>query len=245
MYDTVAAEIRIAVNQDELLTYVAKPVGNGPWPGVVVLHDATGMSRDLRNQADWMASEGYLAAAPDLSNDRTMVACLRSIMADYLAQQGPTFAKLEAVHTWLKHQPDATGRTGVIGFCLGGGFALQLAPRPGCAVSSVNYGILPKDLETFLNGACPLVAAYGGKDLPLRGSAANPELALTSLDLDYNVKEYRAAGRSLLNHLEDSDLPWLLTMLGQPVNSRYNEPAADDARRRIMAFFARHLKTPL
>jgi carboxymethylenebutenolidase len=43
--------------------YVAAPVGAGSWPGVVV-HDFTGMSHDLRNQADWRASDGFLAASP-------------------------------------------------------------------------------------------------------------------------------------------------------------------------------------
>ncbi|MGQ9910231.1 MAG: dienelactone hydrolase family protein [Candidatus Flexifilum sp.] len=238
-------QVTIPSSAGPLSTYVAVPDGPGPWPGVVVIHDALGMTPDLQRQTDWLASAGYLAAAPDLFDGGTMFRCLLTIFRDYRRRSGPLFDRVEAVRQWLLAHDRTTDRVGLIGFCFGGGFALLLVPTGGYAAASVNYGMLPADIEAIAQRSCPIVASFGAQDRSLKGAAARLEAALTAAGVDHDVKTYPDAGHGFLNDLSDARFPPLFTLLGVVIGTTggYHPESAEDARGRILRFFDRHLRT--
>jgi carboxymethylenebutenolidase len=254
-------DVMIRTARGEMPTYLATPAERGPWPGVVVIHDGPGMSQDVRNQAEWLAGEGYLAVAPDLYYWGRKITCIISFMREVRAMNkrapGDTttprvrsqpLSDLDATRAWLARRDDCTGRIGVIGFCMGGGYALMLAPGHGFSVASVNYGGLTRETENFLPQACPIVASYGDKDRypGVRESFDRLVPALQAAGIYHDVKLYPGVGHAFLNEHDNEDHPLWIRAIVKLTASGADNPAVRDARRdarqRIITFFARYLK---
>lgn len=236
-------DLNLPFEDNSLLTYLAQPDGAPPRPGVIVIHDALGMSPDLRRQCDWLAGEGYLAAAPDLFDGRTLFGCLFKVLREIKKREGALFRKVEAVQQYLLTHPDSNGKVGVIGFCFGGGFAVILSAGYGFDAASVNYGGLPDDAETLLEKACPIVASYGALDRNLKGAAPRLDDILTRQGIDHDVKEYRQTDHAFMNEHDPGEIPVFIKVFSFVFGGgAYHAESARDSRRRIIAFFDRYLK---
>jgi carboxymethylenebutenolidase len=220
----------------ELKGYLAKPIGDGPWPGAVVIMDALGLSDDIKLQADRLAAAGYLAFAPDLYSGRGPRCVVATILSSR-SGSGEAYENIEAARQWLHAREDCTGKIAVIGFCMGGGFALLCAPRYDFQAAAVNYGEVPKDATERLAGACPVVASYGKRDRSLPNRAQRLKEALDQLQVASDVEEYPNAGHSFMNRINVGPLHPVMKFVG----FNYEHAAAEDAWRRILEFFDAHL----
>ncbi len=216
---------------------VTRPVGPGAWPGVVMLHELFGIDDVLRRQAERLASAGYLVYAPDLLGEGSRLGCMYRIFRSFSARQGRPFELIEVTRRQVAADPRCTGRVGVIGFCLGGGFAL-LSAVAGFDAAAVNYGQFGDDVAEVLSGACPVVASYGGRDR-LADRVPQLQAALETHRIPYDLKVYPAAGHSFLNDAPNG--PRLMRPLARIAHVGPEPSSAADAWDRIEAFFGRHL----
>jgi carboxymethylenebutenolidase len=233
-------ETTITTPTDVIDGYLAVPQpevsGPAPWPGVVVVHDVVGMSDDVRAIAERFATAGYVALVPNLYARGGFARCVRGVFRELLARKGRAHDDIDAACAALIEREDCTGKVAIAGFCLGGSFALLAATRDYDA-SAPYYGEIPVD-TSVLDGACPIVASYGGRDrMPgMKGAAERLDKALTEYDVPHDVKEYPRAGHSFANRMAGP-----LNVLLRVGGLAYHHESSEDAWRRVMSFFRTHV----
>jgi carboxymethylenebutenolidase len=218
------------------------PDGDGPHPGVVVLHESFGLNDDIRRISGRFADAGYMALAPDLYSHGTRIVCLSRVMVDMLSGAvAREIADIHAARATLAARKEVDAeRIAVAGFCQGGGFALVAGAQPGFSAAAVNYGMVPAE-RSHLDRLCPVVASYGGRDRVVgRKMAERLEGHLTALGVPHDVKTYDAAGHSFFSLL-DGWQGWL-ARVPSPMAVGYDEDAAEDGWRRMLAFFDEHVR---
>ena len=213
-------------------------VGAGSWPGVVVIHDALGMSRDVRRQADWLASERFLAVVPDLFHSGKRATGLFALIRGWVS-----LSDLDATRNWLADQHECIGKIGVIGFCMCGGYALALAADHNFTAASVNSGGPTKEVARAWARACPIVGSFGERDRwwGMRKAPDRIEQILATADIERDIKRYPGAGHGFMNDHGPNDQSVVDKLIATLVAARFDEPATRDARKRIVSFFRQHL----
>src|SRR5918997_19149 len=116
--------------------------------------------------------------------------------------------------------------------------AITLPGEVGAHLASPPVGDGPWPGVVALDGACPVVASYGGKDKTLRGTAAKLEGGLERAGVEHDVREYPDAGHSFLNRHDLGPGGALLRVAGVGYHGR----SAEAAWARILRYFETHLR---
>src|SRR6202166_615047 len=142
------------------------PAGKGPFPGLIVIHEYWGLNDWVKEQASKLADQGYEALAIDLY--RGKVASTPDMAHELMRGVPDDRAKrdLHAAFEFLQSQPHVKKtRIGAIGWCMGGGYALDVGlEEPTLAADVIHYGHLATTRESLQKIHAPVLGIFGGKD---------------------------------------------------------------------------------
>jgi len=215
---------------ENVSAYLAIPDTPGPHPALVVIHEWWGLNDWVKEQAQKFAEQGYVALAPDLYRGKVASdpGLAHELSRGLSQDQG--VRDLKAAFDYLASRPDVRhDKIGSVGWCMGGGYSLQLAVNePKLAACVVNYGSMPTDKDAIQRIQAPVLGNFGAEDHGITPAAVQAfESAMKAAGKSVDVKEYDGAGHAFEN----------------PNNQAgYREAAANDAWARTLAFLGRTLK---
>ncbi len=211
--------------------YLAVPEGAGPFPAVILIHEWNGLVDRVREVADAMAAEGYVALAADLYSGEVGTSAdeNRALMSEHLATPDAMVANLDAAARFLRERDDVTGRVGTMGWCFGGGVALTYAlGGEEHEATAIFYGSLVTD---------PAVLA--SIDHEVYGSFAEMDNGIPPETVNEFVSALRAAGVDNDVHIYDEvNHGFWLRIDGNP--ELRTEPGLD-AWQRLKSYLSRTL----
>lgn len=218
--------------------WLEQPAGAGPHPAVLVIHELWGLTADVERICGRLAAAGYAALAPELYGPGRRPICIARAVRDLARGGGGGVGRAGEALRALRERPEVDGtRVGAIGFCMGGGFALLLGAREELRATAVNYGRVPESAAE-LEGLCPVVASYGGRDRQLISHFERLRRFLEEREIPHDAELYPEAGHSFMNR----SLPRSGARALRPLATvEYRPREAEDAWRRILAFFAGQL----
>ncbi len=233
MAQSSVTTVEVATATGPIPATLAVPSGQGVWPGVVVVHDGFGLSDDIVRNAQRFADHGYLSIAPDLFSRGRYVRCVRTVLRSMAERSGQAVDDLHAARRVLIDRSDCTGKVGIAGFCMGGGFALVMGTK-GFDASAPFYPSIMRDYGFLDEGSCPVVASFGRKDPLNIGNGQRLQEALERNGVPHDIKIYPSVGHSFANELAAQPI---LRIAG----FGHDADVTDEAYRRVFAFFGEHL----
>lgn len=214
--------------RDKVTAYLAIPETSAPYSAIIVVHEWWGLNEQIKGQARKLAQEGYLALAIDLYRGRVATDRDQAQEISRALPEDRARRDLRAAFKYLAKRKDVRkDRVASMGWCMGGGYSLQLALlEPKLAASIIYYGRLATEESALQKIRGPVLGFFGGQDrgIPVE-QVREFETQLKLLGKKVEVHIYPGAGHAFANETGPS----------------YNARAAWDAWAKMLAFLAEHL----
>ena len=206
------------------------PQGAGPHPALIVIHEWWGLNDWIKQEAAGYAAKGYVTLAVDLYRGKVAATpdLAHELMRGLPQDQG--VRDLTSAFTYLQNRKDVKrDRIGTVGWCMGGGYALELAiAEPSLKAVAINYGALATDKSSLAKIHASVLGNFGGQDHGITPDSVHAfEASMQSLGKPVDAKIYPQAGHAFEN----------------PNNATgYRAGDAADALARVDKFFAEKLE---
>jgi carboxymethylenebutenolidase len=197
------------------------PPGKGPFPALVVIHEYWGLNDWVKEQASKLADHGYVALAIDLYRGKVATTpdeaheIMRGVPEDRANRD------LLAASAYLRSRKDVDpARVGSIGWCMGGGYAFNLAVNdPKLKAVVINYGHLASDDATLKKINAAVLGIFGGQDRGIPpGDVKKFESQMKALGKTVEIHIFPDAGHAFENpnnktgyRADDAAQAWKLT----------------------------------
>lgn len=178
------------------------PSGKGPFPALIVIHEWWGLNDWVKDQASKLADQGYVALAIDLYRGKVATTpdqaheIMRGVPEDRAKRD------LHAAFAFLASRPSVKkDRIGSIGWCMGGGYALDVAlQEPTLGATVINYGHLATDPDAMKKINAPILGLFGGQDQGIPPDSVHKfEDTMKQMGKKIDVKIYDDAGHAFEN----------------------------------------------
>jgi carboxymethylenebutenolidase len=227
-------EISIKAGGEEFKAFVAMPEGKGPFPGIVVIQEWWGLNDWMKESAKRLAAKGFVAIAPDLYHGKVAEDQPTAAMLSKGLPKDRAFADLKAtVDTLAAMSNVKKDRLGAIGWCMGGGYALQLSLKDDRIASCVMcYGAVVTDADKLKSLKANMLGIFGEDDKGIKAA-----------DVRMFEDALKTAGRSVekIHIYKGAGHGFMRPMNGPKPNPEYRETQANDAWMQIETFLTKSL----
>ncbi len=201
-----------------------RPVEDGDWPGVVMVHEWWGLNEQIKDMAETLAAQGYAVLAVDLYGEVAETPDQARALSGGL-DQAAAVQNLQAAKAFLEDR--GAGKVASLGWCFGGGQTLQLALNEPLDATVIYYGRLVTDADELRAISSPVLGIFGEEDasIPVESVQAF-DLALDEAGVVHDVYVYPGVGHAFAN----------------PSGAAYAPDETADAWAKTLAFLAEHLK---